>query len=201
MDAMDSRSADAAALREEAYCELVEQIRGQSAAGRLIASEVVCEALSDLELGDAAGGGPSSPVADFLVMLRGREEFQDIRSTIGSNGVIFFYSTAQMTPSYARIQARVEVGDELATIAATVRDESLTYPRPTAADLFLRPPFSVRPEDLGALIARLGRTEAYKDIKVLRASTGAFYLYSSEHLDGDLVKLMVEDAELGIERV
>jgi hypothetical protein len=107
------------------------------------------------------------------------------------------YSESHMTRNYAELLALAEANDPLATIAATVRNDSRIYPRPTKLEIFAVPIFNINPDALDKYASELVKLPEYKDIKLVKASTGAIYLYSDLYLNADLVKATVEWEEIG----
>ena len=157
------------------------------------------------KLAKLTGVDPLVTLAPDLTMERVRanisgmlkdEKFSDIKSVVITSGALYLYSETFISKSYVRILARAEANDPLSTIADTVREESRVYPRPTSLALFKEPAFSIDPDKLDEYIERLFSREEYQDIKLIRASNGARYLYSERHLDGRLAKTQVEWVEV-----
>jgi len=98
-----------------------------------------------------------------------------------------------MTGNYAQILARVEENDPCFTISETVREESKIYPRPTNIETFKYGLFNINRDELDTHIART--MEQYPDIKLLRASSGGVYLYSTLYMTEDQALLVAEHRE------
>ena len=131
---------------------------------------------------------PGLTSQDLANMLQ-EEGYRDIRTIITRTGDEYFYSSQHVSNTYATFLARAAANDPVATIGETVRDESQIYPRPTQLELFVDPVFNVDSDKLetyaDAVLAR------FLDIKKLTASTGATYLYSTEHMsEGQAQSLM-----------
>lgn len=113
--------------------------------------------------------------------LREREENEDI-CTIKGTKSIYLYSEEHISHNYANSLARVEEKDLLKLVAETVREESKLYPRPTPSRTFTLKPFNITKEELKEILSQLKTKEEYEDIKEVRASNGALYLYSERHM-------------------
>ena len=157
------------------------------------------------KLAKLTGVDPLVTLAPDLTMERVRanissmlkdEKFSDIKSVVITTGILYLYSETFISKSYVRILARAEANDPLSTIADTVREESRVYPRPTSLALFKELVFGIDPDKLDEYVERLFSREEYQDIKLIRASNGARYLYSERHLDGRLAKTQVEWVEV-----
>ena len=108
--------------------------------------------------------------------------FEDIR-LIRDSGHTYLYSDQHMTHSYAETAARACCGDIQHVIAETVRQDSHTYPRPTPVAVFTESPFLLSRQALTAAVEKISRDAKYADIRLLRASDGSLFLFSSAHLD------------------
>ena len=131
-----------------------------------------------------------------LVDIETDERYQDIKSVVASTGAVYLFSETYITKNYAEILARAEANDPCATIAATVREESRIYPRPTNIEFFKEPIFSINADELETHIARTLEREEFKDIKLINASTGARYLYSELYMNEDYATSLVEWEEV-----
>jgi hypothetical protein len=149
--------------------------------------------LTDLQAEDAEA--PLNATA-FLPLLLEDERYQDITSISIPGGAVLLYSQQFITSSYAKLLARTEGGDPLATIADTVREESRIYPRPTDVRLFLEPPFNMTWDEITAHIDQLLGPETYGDIVKLVASTGTIYLFSEKHMTPGHARSIVEWEEV-----
>ena len=125
------------------------------------------------------------------------DRYQDVRSVVASTGAVYLYSETYITSTYADILVRAEANDPCATIALTVRDESRIYPRPTHIESFMNPIFNINPEELEGHIANTLERQEFKDLRLIDASTGARYLYSSLYMDEDYARSLVEWREVG----
>ena len=124
------------------------------------------------------------------------ERYNDIKSVVASTGVVYLYSSTYITKNYAEILVRAATNDPVAAIAATVREESRIYPRPTKIELFKERVFNIDPDELETHIASVLEHQKFNDIKLIHASTGAHYLYSNLHLNEDYAKSLVEWEEV-----
>lgn len=135
---------------------------------------------------------------DQLVQdIQADEGLKDIRLMRSEAGRVYLYSSESISDSYARILFRAEEGNPYEIIAATVREESELYPRPTPVESLKNPTFGLDPDRVEETARDLVRLPRYEDIKTLEASTGALYLYSDRHLDKDWAESMMEWEEVG----
>lgn len=148
--------------------------------------------LSDLQNPE----GPELQVQSFLPQLLADDRYEDIRSLSLSSGALYLYSSHYITESYAKLLARTETGDAMATIADTVREESRIYPRPTKIRLFTARPFHMKWDEIPQVVDQLLTREEYSDIKKIVAPTGAVYLYSERHLTSRHAQSLVEWEEV-----
>ncbi|HHW13889.1 MAG TPA: hypothetical protein GXX28_03015 [Firmicutes bacterium] len=109
----------------------------------------------------------------------------------------YLYSEAFMTQRYAETAALIMAGDRLRLIAATVRYDSATYPRPTPAAVFTGDPYHLTAEELKAAVSALAGEEQYSDIQTVRASDGSLYLFSTAHLSRDHAQALAEWEAVG----
>lgn len=133
---------------------------------------------------------------ELLQQLMADESCGDLRWLRTSSGAICLYSSDFISDSYARILLRVEDGNPYETIAATVREESEIYPRPTPVSIFRAPAFGLEPDRVDQLVDEMLQLAQYGDIKMIVASTGARYLYSERYLDGEWARSLVEWEEV-----
>ncbi len=124
------------------------------------------------------------------------ERCQDIKSVVASTGAVYLFSETYITNSYADILVRAEANDPCATIAATVRDESRIYPRPTNIEYFNEPVFNIKPDELERHLTNTLERQEFKDIKLISASTGVRYLYSTLSMNDDYARSLVEWKEV-----
>jgi hypothetical protein len=132
-----------------------------------------------------------------LEELSADERYLDIKPTPVPNKGNYYYSDRYITANYAEILARTEANDPCMQIAATVRNDSKLYPRPTNVLFFTDPVFGLGPEKLDVYIDELLAKPEYGDIKLVRASNGAGYLYSDLYLTEAMVKADAEWNEVG----
>lgn len=168
-----------------------------------IASKVrdVSKSLAELTgvdtLADVDPDVESDDLQTALEELAEDDRYGDIRLVTSSTGADYLYSETYITRSYAGILIRAAANDPCATIAATVRDESRIYPRPTPVELFREPIFNIEAGELDVHVARVLQREEYQDIKKIVASTGAVYLYSDLYLHPNQALAQVEWTEVG----
>lgn len=148
-------------------------------------------------LGSLIPGAENDKVDRIVVTLLSDEGHRDIRSVTNSKGIRYLYSAEGMTSGYAEVLARAEANDPVASIAATVRDDSRTYPYPTNVGVFAAPVFKINADRIEEYITEILRQPQYSDIGKIRASTGATYLYSSLYVNADWARATVEWAEVG----
>lgn len=129
--------------------------------------------------------------------IQADDGLKDIRLMRSETGRVYLYSSESISDSYARILFRAEEGNPYEIIAATVREESELYPRPTPLESLKNPTFGLDPDGVEEMARELVRLPTYEDIKMLEASTGALYLYSDSHLDRDWAESMMEWEEVG----
>lgn len=156
-------------------------------------------AIAEKVRGDSKNAVKLTPVGDLHVPIPGMERdeiavvleemqadptYADVKSITASTGDLFFYSNRHMSDYYALLLGRVAAKDPCATIAATVRDESRIYPRPTCVQLFTEKLFGIAPCDLKPIVDEMLLKPEYVDIKMMvHPETGGVYLYSSQSLD------------------
>ena len=184
------KDAENLAFAEEVRSQIVSKVREDS--GKLIKLTAVTS------LGALIPGAETDKIDVHLSAILKDERYQDVKLITNSKKTRYLYSENAITQTYAEILARAGANDPVATIAETVRDESRIYPRPTKVDLFTVEIFNINPDRLGEYIAELVKNPEYGDIKQLKASTGATYLYSTLYIKSeDWVKYMVEWEEVG----
>jgi hypothetical protein len=123
--------------------------------------------------------------------------YSDVRFVTNSKGTRYLYSANSMTETYAMVLARADADDPIGTIATTVREDSSLYPRPTPLATFLAPIFKMDSNRLEDYAAALVSEPSYSDIKLVRASNGAPYLFSDRYLGAAWVRATVEWEEVG----
>jgi hypothetical protein len=181
--------AERLAYDEEVRAQIVDRVRRNS-------SPSACLTNVDT-LGALIPGAEKDRIDVHLLCLVDDPRYGDVRLITNSRGQRYLYSSEAMTGSYAEILARAGANDPVATIATTVREESKTYPRPTTLRAFEAPAFGIDASQIESYLATLFNTPEYADIKKVQASTGAIYLYSNRHVNGNWARAMVEWEEVG----
>lgn len=173
---------------EEIQTGIAERVREDSQnLSKLTCVDSLCTPVSDLE---------PDRVQVILADMGKDDRYKDIKSLAASTGAVYLYSETYITKNYAEILARAEANDPCATIAATVRDESRIYPRPTNIELFKDRVFNIDPDEVETHITRTLEQQEFNDIKLILASTGASYLYSNLYMSEDYAKSLVEWEEV-----
>jgi len=134
---------------------------------------------------------PGTPDGLIESVQDAQPRFADI-ALIRTGEHAYVYSEKHMTRSYAESAARSQCEDLEQTIAETVRIDSRTYPRPTPAAIFTEAPFRLSEKALAAVIDKIAREPAYPDIRLLRASDGSVFFFSSAYLNPVHAELLVE---------
>lgn len=166
---------------------MAELVRVNSERGKLTRFEDFTQEPVSLKLAD---------IDKKLEELKAQEAYQDIQWIQGSGNKRFLYSAQVMTENYAKLLIRVEAGNLLNLIAETVREESRLYPRPTDIRLFEVTPFNIPAEEFPNLLQRMKEEPEYEDIKEVKASTGAPYLYSDQYMLTDHAIALTEWVEV-----
>ncbi len=122
--------------------------------------------------------------------------YRDIKSVVASTSTIYLYSETYITKNYADILVRAEANDPCATIAATVREDARIYPRATKVEFFKNPIFNIDPEKLEEHITSTLERPEFKDVKLINASTGTRYLYSTLYMNEDYARSLIEWEEV-----
>lgn len=181
--------ASALVLADETQAAIATKVRGISRdEARLTPAESLKDAFPDLA---------PEQVEEYLAEMGDKNKFQDIKQLAGPNGALWLYSDQSMTGNYAALLARVEAKDPCKTIAETVREESMTYPRPTKVTLFYDTVFQIEGINLEGFVERTLQQPEYKDIKKIVASTSAVYLYSDLYMPAGQAEYLVEWEEIG----
>ena len=172
---------------------LVEEIQKASTEGRLTDNRELAEAGSRFFTTEL-----TPDMAAARVESSAKIEHPDIRILQGKE-CCRYYSSTSMADSYAETLHIALEEDEMELIAATVRRESRTYPRPTILTLFCNPPFSIEADRLEQLVQDLIEdTAEYTDIQPVKASNGDRYLYSTTFLENPLAEYLAEWESVGI---
>jgi hypothetical protein len=104
----------------------------------------------------------------------------------------FLFSDRHMTRAYAESAARAAGNNPLHMIAAAVRSDSATYPRPTPMSVFRDRPYRLSPEDVAAAVSRMEGEEEFGDIRQVQASNGDRFLFSLRHISQAQAEAMAE---------
>ena len=108
-----------------------------------------------------------------------------------------FYSDRYMTGRYAHLLALSVLGDDLATFADCIRDESRTYPRPMRAASFENEPFCFTAQHVKDLYCAACADRRFADIAQTCASNGDVYYYSRELLSDFYAERLAERRSVG----
>jgi hypothetical protein len=180
--------------REFFFRALVEILRRRSAEGLLSTKEELQTELTGLGVPVPTGDDPAAgPEALFSETLQSGEE---IRTTVGVDGVPRYSHRQAMTETYARLLLRKEEGP-LQLIAETVRENSKLYPRPVSLGLFTDPPFDMAPDEVLSCIQRMAGLEEYGDIAQTTTSMGSVFLFSKRHLEPGYASYLAEWLDVG----
>ena len=171
------------------YASIAEQVRKDS---RTQVRPTRLEVLDD-------EGNPldCAAVRNVLAAMKEMPEYEDIACVETPDGGVHAYSDRYIIEKHALLCATAALGDNPAAIAATVREESQLYPRPTPLEHFGMEPWCLSAADLEEAILALESSEDYSDIRRIAASNGAVYLYSERFLSPDVAKGMAEWEAVG----
>jgi hypothetical protein len=161
---------------------ITDRVRGASRAGRLLPLEIVWQGTAEDFV--TWRQSPAKTVTDDVVLIRER-------------GDAFLYSELFMTRSFAETAARAACKDICWAIAQTVRSDSQTYPRPTPLSAFREPPFIFPKETLDRALQDIPGNPEYADIRSVRSSDGAIFLFSSIHLNSVQAESLAEWLAVG----
>ncbi len=171
---------------------LAEAVSAASAESRLI---------DDLELTDLFAEQESEEYSNSLI----RQSLADLNSdgqspvrVLSGKERLRCYDEKIMSDSYAEALNFAAEGDNLRTIAETVRKESGLYPRPSRIDMFLDPPYRLESGQLeAAMEALVADNDQFKDIFRTKASNGDVYLYSEKYLSRARAEYLAEWESVG----
>ena len=186
--------ADVLAENEEISAVLAEKIRDNSKREAKLTSP---DSLLPSETENENREEQIKELREALGEMMSDERYQDIESVVVAKKGDYYYSSRYITANYAEILARAEANDPLSQIAATVRNDSKLYPRPTAVLYLTDPAFGLDPKNLDIDIDELLSKPEYGDIKLVRASNGAGYLYSDLYISEALAQADAEWNEVG----
>lgn len=175
-------------LGEEIRARVAERVRSDSGKMQKLTP------LNDLGM---IPGAEQNKIDDHLTFLLDDERYSDLRLVSNTRGLRYLYSDEHMTATYATVLARANANDPIGTIVTTVREDSRIYPRPTTIATFAAPIFNINAGDLELYANQIISRPEYSDIKLVRASNGAIYLYSQQFLNADWVRATVEWEEVG----
>jgi hypothetical protein len=147
-------------------------------------------------LGMLIPGAEPDKIEGHLALLLDDARYSDVKLISNSKGTKYLYCAYHMTATYAMVLSRAEANDPIGTIAATVRDESRIYPRPTRLGMFSAPVFNIDPSRIETYAREIVKDPAYPDIKLAEASNGALYLYSDLYVDARWVRSTIEWEEV-----
>jgi hypothetical protein len=146
-----------------------------------------------LELLDDQGNPmETTAVKAVLDRMKSLPDYADIEYVETADGGVHAHSTQFVNRQLASACALASLGDHAATLAATVRDESRIYPRPTAVSRFRDPPWSLTPLEIEEGLRVLEASQGYADIRRTTASNGAVYLFSDRFLSAGVAAGMAE---------
>ena len=135
--------------------------------------------------------------ANFKTIIREAvQENADLREISARNGISYYYSTLNLSETYAGILVSKEEGP-LSVIAQVVRENSKIYPRPVPLDIFSGPPFDLTEEEILDYLKRMGEQSEYQDIARTTTSVGTVFLYSSRYLEPDYAFTLAEWLDVG----
>lgn len=109
----------------------------------------------------------------------------------------YLYDTRSMTSSFAHWAFLAAEGDDEATFADCVREESRVYPRPMPASGFSNRPFNKTPEEVEQMWKAVSESGRYPDIQRTVASNGDVFFFSTKHLAADYASSLAEWAAVG----
>jgi hypothetical protein len=159
---------------------LVETVRRASRLGELVPlDEVWPEGEAEFKVAAAARAAAGAADTADIALIR-------------ECGKAYLFSDLHMTRRYAEAAALGASRNPLRIIAATVRSDSAIYPRPTPMETFYDRPFCLSRAEVAAAVDRMRADAQYPDIKTVRASNGAEFLFSSDHLGHDQAGSMAE---------
>ena len=143
-----------------------------------------------------------SEVAEDLDISEVDEDFAEFKAQVLENHSIkeigdednkFLYSSDFMVQGCAKMLKDINDNNIKKLIADMVRKESKIYPRPTAANLFLGPPFNYSKETIKQTIKIMKEIEDYSDIQKFTGVDGEDYLYSTTFISIAYANALVKD--------
>lgn len=134
-------------------------------------------------------------VKEILKNIKENEFFSTI-AVIKCKKNTYYYDTQYMTDRYATVQSLIEEKDILSTIAAAVRHDCKTYPRPLRMVVLLNSPYYYSEDEILGALARMKLSEDYNDIDTVTASNGKMCIYSSLYMSKKYAKAICEQMEV-----
>lgn len=131
----------------------------------------------------------------FFESLFKKEEFNDIAELKGKEKR-YFFSTNEMTDSYAKLLYRIEEKDILNMIADRIRTDSKRYPKTTNPNAFLLEPYNIKKDELAEIFKQLNSLDEYMDIKESKASNGVTCVFSDKFLSQSYADALTELQEV-----
>ena len=131
----------------------------------------------------------------FFEKLFNNEKYSDIAELKGKDNR-YFYSTKEMTESYAKLLYRIEEKDILNMVADRIRTDSKRYPKTTNSNVFLNEPYYLKKDELAEIYKQLKNIDEYKDIKESKASNGVICVYSDKYLSQTYADALTELQEV-----
>ncbi|QEM67648.1 hypothetical protein FO488_05435 [Geobacter sp. FeAm09] len=186
--------ADAAAAKsvvEEAKYMLAGAIRNDS-----------CNHARLTPAGDIHAMAPDTDPAVIDIILQGlptEPRYADIKTVTAANGEVFYHSNRHLADNYAATLLLSMAGDNCATIAEAVREESRVYQRTTNTCTFLNHSlYGIPYGDLENALAATLQSPAYSDIKrMAHPATGGVHLYCDRYLDEERAWAIMDWDEVG----
>ena len=138
----------------------------------------------------------NSEIREILEGFRGKEDSSV--TVLSGKERLRCYDHSIMSSSYAEALNFAAEGNNLETIAQTVRKESRLYPRPCIIKMFLTTPYNLEAQDLRFTIdALVSDNSEFKDICSATASNGDIYLYSERYLNKSRAEYLAEWESVG----
>lgn len=102
----------------------------------------------------------------------------------------YFHFRPLLSSSYARMLSTKN--NPVEAIVDMVRETSRIYPALTPIDVFLAPPFEMKPEEVDALIKTISQDPDKKDIRFTTNSVDAVFLYSNRYIEDDYADALAD---------
>lgn len=169
-------------------------IRERSETAQLTQSEEIWAQI--VGLGLVTSGAADETVNFKAILEQVVQENTDLMEISAENGLAYYYSTRNLSETYAGILVSKEEGP-LSVIARVVRENSEIYPRPVSLDFFNRSPFDLTQEEILGCLEKMGAQGEYQDIARTTTSVGTVFLYSSRYLEPDYAFTLAEWLDVG----